>query len=168
MSTSAQPCSKGDEADPAARGMPPPGPGAAPPAGPALGATLHALGAELQAALHNRIDLLALETRQAGIATTQIVLLATLAALLLAAAWSTMMAGVYMACLAAMMPWPAALAVVLVINLAAAWAAWIKANTLTAHLTFPATRRMLRAGFGGGQVAAPGSTPSTSTARANS
>lgn len=113
-------------------------------AGPQLGQVLAALKLEILSAFHDRIQLLTLETRQIGIRITQMVLLATLAALFICTAWVALMVALYMAGVSYGWHWATALAVVLAMNLLGAFMAWWTAHRLSAALTFPATRRMIR------------------------
>ncbi len=99
---------------------------------------------ELHATIHARLHLISLELRQAGIAATQIVLLAALAALFVSTAWTACMAGLYMACRDAGMHWSLALGLVALLNALGAFMLWTKAHALTLHFTMPATLRMLK------------------------
>lgn len=109
----------------------------------ALSDVARSILAELRLSLQGRVHLVSLEVRQASIAATEIVLLATLAALMVCAAWGTVLVGVYMGAVAAGIPWAGALLLVFLANLLAAGAIWLKATSLTVHFTFPATMRML-------------------------
>ena len=111
---------------------------------PRIGETLSALREELMHALHERLHLIALECKQVSLNATQMVLLATVAGVMLASAWATVLVGVYMACTSHGMPWGVALLVVLLVNLAGAGAAWLRAHALSDAFTFPATLRMVK------------------------
>ena len=100
--------------------------------------------AEWGLAVHDRVRLLLLEVRQAGVNATQMVLLATMAALMLCGAWVTLMVGVYMGCTQYGLHWALALALVLVLHVALALLAWFKAMALSTALTLPSSQRMFR------------------------
>lgn len=99
---------------------------------------------ELIQAVHDRVQLFTLELRQVGLRVTQMVLLATLAALFVCSAWTVLLIGIYMACVNHGMYWAVAIAVILVLNLVGAAAVWWMAHSLSSALTFPATRWMIR------------------------
>ena len=111
---------------------------------PGLSGALQALRGEVMNALHERLHLVTLEFKQVGLSAAEMVLLATVAALMLAGAWATILTAVYLACRAHGMPWGVALLVLLVLNLAGACLAWLKAHALSEDFTLPATRRMLK------------------------
>ncbi|MGE5450756.1 MAG: phage holin family protein [Acidobacteriota bacterium] len=115
------------------------------PVAPALSQVLRALRDEAVLAIHDRVHLVTLEVRQVGIRATQMVLLATLAALFLCSAWATVLVAIYMACIEMGMRWWGAMLMIVVLNLAAAGGAWYSAHGLSSAFTFPATRRMIRA-----------------------
>lgn len=108
-----------------------------------FGELAHALRAEVMTGVHTRLHLVALECRQATLHFTQMVMLATLAALMLCGAWATVLIGLYMTCVAYGLPWAAALAILLALNVAGALLVWLWAHSLSAAMSFPATRRML-------------------------
>lgn len=111
---------------------------------PGFGETLHALREELMTGVHERVHLVALEFKQVGLNAAQMVVLATVAGLMLAGAWATVLVAVYMACTAQGMPWGVALLIVLAINVAGAGLAWLRAHSLSDAFTFPASQRMLK------------------------
>jgi hypothetical protein len=110
---------------------------------PSLPAALLDVWQELRAAVGGRALLLSLEARRAGVALSEMVMLAVLAALLLCAAWIALMAGVFMTGLAFGLRWPGALALVIVLDLGAAAFAWGHVRRLSEHLSFPATREAM-------------------------
>ena len=99
---------------------------------------------ELRVALQDRALLLSLELRQAGLAVTQMVMLAVMVALLLASAWFALMVGMFMAGASFGLHWSLALALVFGVNAVAAAALWWKVRALTETLMLPATVRTLR------------------------
>lgn len=111
---------------------------------PRIGETLSALRDELMHALHERLHLIALECRQVSMNATQMVLLATVAGLMLASAWATVLTGIYMACTSHGMHWGVALLIVFLVNLAGAGVAWLRAHALSDAFSFPATLRMVK------------------------
>jgi hypothetical protein len=111
---------------------------------PGLVDTLAALREEMMLAFNERLHLVALECKQVSLNATQMVLLATVAGLMLAGAWATVLIGVYMACTAYGLHWGLALLLVIVLNVAGAGLAWIRAHSLSAAFTFPATLRMIK------------------------
>jgi uncharacterized membrane protein YqjE len=111
---------------------------------PGLADTVNALREELMNAVHERVHLVALELKQVSLNATQMVLLATVAGLMLAGAWATVLVAVYMACIGWGMPWGVALLVVLVLNIVGAGLAWLRAHALSDAFTFPASVRMLK------------------------
>ena len=104
-----------------------------------------ALLQELPGLVSDRVRLLALELRRAGIALAQIIALAVASAILLITAWLAMWAGVAAAGIAAGIPWGWVFLLVLAINLGAAFLALKRARTLLALLGLPATVRRLTA-----------------------
>ena len=99
---------------------------------------------ELRVALQDRALLLSLELRQAGLAVTQMVMLAVVVALLLASAWFALMVGVFMAGAGFGLHWSLALSLVFGVNAVAAAALWWKVRALTETLMLPATLRTIR------------------------
>lgn len=128
-----------------AAALPPGSPADAQPEPPAgFGETLGALREEMMHALHERLHLIALEFKQVSLNATQMVLLATVAGLMLAGAWATVLVGIYMACTHNGMPWGVALLLVLILNVVGAGLAWVRAHSLSDAFTFPASLRMLK------------------------
>lgn len=110
---------------------------------PSLLRSAQALLRELPGLLGDRIKLLALELRRAGVALAQILALAVAAALLLITAWLAIWIGLAAAVIQAGLPWGWALLLVLVLNLGAAFLALQRARSLLALLGVPATVRRL-------------------------
>jgi len=110
---------------------------------PSLAAALLGVWQELRAAVGSRALLFSLEARRAGVALSEMVMLAVLAALLLCAAWMALMAAVFMTGLAFGMRWPGALALVIALDVGAAVLAWSQVRRLSEHLSFPATREAM-------------------------
>ena len=123
-----------------------PGPDDPAPAAPAVGLldSLVELLRELPGLVSDRVELLSLELRRAGLALAQIVALVVVAAVLVATAWLALWVGVTaMLVLTLGLHWAAALLLVLLLNLGAAALALYRARGLTSRLTLPATRRHL-------------------------
>jgi len=116
-----------------------------------------ALLGELRVALQDRALLLSLELRQAGLAVTQMVMLAVMVALLLASAWFALMAGLFMAGTNLGLHWSLALGLVFMVNAGAAAGLWWKVRALTETLMLPATVRTIRSARSAPQVEAKGS-----------
>lgn len=114
------------------------------PSVPPFQALVQTLLAEWGLALHDRMRLLMLEVRQAGINAAQMVLLATVTALMLCGAWVTLMVGIYMGSTQAGLHWALALLLVLALHLMLASLAWLKAMALSTALTLPASLRVLK------------------------
>ena len=128
--------------------------GAAPPAD-MLG-TLQGLLRELPGLVSDRVELLSLELQRAGQVLAQIVALIVAAAILGVTAWLALWSGVVLALIAAGLHWAAASSIVLLINLAACWAAVARVRRLAPLLRLPATRRHLTLGP---SAPAPGTGP---------
>lgn len=111
---------------------------------PGLGDTLTALREEVADAVHERLHLVALEFKQVSLNATQMVLLGTMAGLMLAGAWASVLVAIYMACTSHGVPWGVALLLVLVLNVAGAIVAWLRAQALSEAFTFPASMRMIK------------------------
>jgi uncharacterized membrane protein YqjE len=99
--------------------------------------------ADLPGLLSDRVHLLALELRRASRALGQMVALGLLAAILVATAWFTLWAGLVAGFIALGLFWPWAVAIVLVVNLAAAGWAVMRVKALAPLLALPATLRRL-------------------------
>lgn len=116
--------------------------------------TLQGLLRELPGLVSDRVELLSLELQRAGQVLAQIVALIVAAAILGVTAWLALWSGVVWALIAAGLHWAAASSIVLLINLAACWAAVARVRTLAPLLRLPATRRHLTVG-----PAVPGPAP---------
>ncbi|MDE2147172.1 MAG: phage holin family protein [Burkholderiales bacterium] len=123
-----------------------PAPDAAPPQPPPPGwlAALQDLARELPGLVTDRLDLLGLELRRAGLALAQIAALVVAAAVLGVTAWLALWAGIAGALVRAGLPWAGALLLVLLLNLAASAALLLRVRGLLPQLGLPATRRHLR------------------------
>jgi hypothetical protein len=123
----------------------PPAPGASPEGDEALPLLklAAALARDLPGVVTDRIRLLSLEVRRAGLALAQMVALGLVAGILCATAWIALWVGVAVALIQAGLAWPWICALVVVVNLgAAAWAA-SRARALAPLLALPATLRRL-------------------------
>ncbi|MDE2079908.1 MAG: phage holin family protein [Burkholderiales bacterium] len=118
-----------------------PAPEAAPQ--PSWLAALHDLARELPGLVSDRIELLSLELRRAGLALAQIVALVVAGAILGLTAWLALWGCIVGALVAAGLPWTGALLAVLLVNLAACAALLLRVRTLLPLLGLPATRRHL-------------------------
>ena len=105
--------------------------------------TLQDLLAALPGLVSDRLELLALELHRAGRGIVQIVVLVLTAAVLGASAWLALCVGIALALVALNLPWPAAMLVVLLVNLLLGWAALARVRYLLANLGLPVTRRHL-------------------------
>jgi len=112
-------------------------------AGPPLLSTLQKVWQELPGLISDRVELLSLELRRAGITLAQVVVLVLAAAILAVTAWLVMWGGIVVALVAAGMHTALALLVAVVINLGAAAWAFMRARHLLPRLSLPATQRHL-------------------------
>jgi hypothetical protein len=110
---------------------------------PSLLHAAQALLGELPGLLSDRVKLLSLELRRAGIALAQLVGIAVAAAILLITAWLALWVGIAGALMTLGLDWGWALLVVIAINVGAAFAAVQYARRLLGLLTLPATVRRL-------------------------
>jgi hypothetical protein len=117
---------------------------AGPPAAAGLLDSLLSIARELPGLLSDRVELLALELRRAGVALAQIVALIVAAAILGVTAWFALWSAVVLL-LVLNFEWHWALALLLVgvLNLAAIWFALVRARALAPLLSLPATQRHL-------------------------
>jgi hypothetical protein len=112
---------------------------------------------ELPGLLSERVELLALELRRAGMALARIVAFVVAAAILGVTAWLGLWAVVVGLMVGAGLHWAAALGLAILVNAAVAVFAVLQVRGLARLLALPATRRHLTV-----QAApAPASTPST-------
>lgn len=130
----------------AAAGGPPPPP--SPPAPPLL-QTLQSLWRELPGLVSDRIELLSLELRRAGLAVMQIVALVIAIGILGVTAWLVLWAAIVLLLTNAGLPLPVAMLAVMAVNIGAAWWAVAQVRRLVGRLTLPATRRHLVPPVGG-------------------
>ncbi|HRO60784.1 MAG TPA: phage holin family protein [Burkholderiaceae bacterium] len=111
-----------------------------------LGAILHTLQAlleELPGLVSDRVRLLALELRLAGKSLGTMLVMALAALVFGGTAWVALWVGVVAALVAADLHWAWAVGLVLLVNLAAAAFAVIRALRLVGRLALPATVRHL-------------------------
>jgi hypothetical protein len=98
---------------------------------------------ELPGLFSDRVELLWLELHRAGLVLAQIAALVVAAAILGVTAWLVLWSAVVALLTMAGVHWLLALAIVLVINLVAAWLAVARVRRLLPSLKLPATRRHL-------------------------
>lgn len=107
---------------------------------------LHALGLLLDnvpGLVSDRVHLLALELKRAGVALGQMVALFVLAAICALTAWFALWSAVAAGLVAAGLDWGWAAVLVVVVNLLLAWLALRRASSMTPLLKLPATMRSL-------------------------
>jgi hypothetical protein len=104
---------------------------------------LRGLVADLPGLVSDRVHLLALELRRAGMALGEIVVLGMAAALLGLTAWAGLWIGLVAGAIELGMPWGWAWALMLVLNLGAAYLAVRRLLGLLRFLRLPATMRRL-------------------------
>jgi hypothetical protein len=105
--------------------------------------TLEALLRDLPGLVTDRVELLALEVERAAQALAQIAVLVVVVAILGVTLWFALWGGIVAALLASGLGWAAALLLVFIANLAAAWLAVARVRGLLHRLGLPATRRHL-------------------------
>lgn len=98
---------------------------------------------DLPGLIGDRVELLALELRRAGLTLAQMIALAAVAALLGLTAWFALWGLVIGGLLALGMPWLGALLLVLLVNAGGAVWALLQARRIAPLLGLPATRRHL-------------------------
>jgi uncharacterized membrane protein YqjE len=130
----------------------------APPRRPSLLAAASAWVGDLPGLIGDRVELLALELRRAGLTLTQMVALGAIATLLGLTAWFALWGLIIGGLLALGMPWFGALLVVLVVNIAGAAWALLHARQIAPLLGLPATRRHLSFKSAPAPAATPSST----------
>lgn len=108
--------------------------------------TLQALWHELPGLINDRIELLSLELRRAGVAMAQMVVLAIGAAILAAVGWLLLWAVIVLLLVNAGVAPTLALLVALLVHAAAAWWAVARVRRLLPSLQLAATRRHLHIG----------------------
>lgn len=104
---------------------------------------LQSLIRELPGLVSDRVDLLSLELKRAGVALAQIVVLVVAGAILGITAWLVMWGVIVVALVALGLPLALTLVLVLLTNLGAAAWALLKVRKLVPSLGLPATRRHL-------------------------
>lgn len=123
-------------------------------------ASLAALARELPGLLGERLELLTLELQRARLALVQMLALIVAAALLGVTAWLALWGVIAGLLIELGWHWAAALAAIMLLNVAAAWIALARVRALAPQLGLPATRRHL--GFfsaSARSAAAPTATP---------
>jgi len=123
----------------------PAAPDAPAPVQPGVLASAQALIGDLRVAFQERLQLLSLELRQAGLALSQMIMFAVMVALLIVSAWLALMVGLFMGSTAIGLHWSLAIGVVFAVNAGGAVALWLKVRRLTMQLMLPATVRTIRA-----------------------
>lgn len=113
------------------------------PAPPSLPSLLRDIAGELPGLLSDRVLLLSLELRRAGVALAQIVALVVGVAVLIVTAWIAVWVGAAAALLASGLALGWVVAIVILLNLGAAWLAVRRVQQLVPMLTLPATVRRL-------------------------
>lgn len=117
---------------------------AAAPQGQTLLGAVKGLWSELPGIVSDRVELLSLELRRAGLALLQIVALVLAAAILGVTAWMLLSVGVAVMLVTGFgLPWWVALLIVLAANVLSAWWAIGRVKALLPLLQLPATKRRL-------------------------
>jgi hypothetical protein len=98
---------------------------------------------DLPGLVSDRVHLLALELKRSGLALAQMVGLVVAAGVLLCTAWLALWVGIGIALVEAGLAWGWTLALILLLNLGAAWLAVRRALALARFLALPATLRRL-------------------------
>jgi hypothetical protein len=106
-------------------------------------AVLKDLWREVPGLFSDRVELLSLELHRAGLALMQIAALVVAAAILGVTAWLVLWGAVAALLTLAGLHWLLSLAIVLALNLVAAWLAVARVRRLLPSLKLPATRRHL-------------------------
>lgn len=117
---------------------------------------LQALLDELPGLLNDRIDLLSLELRSAGLSLALMLLWMAAAAILGVTAWLGIWGAIGAALILYGWPWPAVVASIVILNMLAAVIAVSRARALAPRLGLPLTRRHLH--FGSARNAGPRAT----------
>lgn len=111
-----------------------------------LSASLALLWRDLRGLVGDRVELLSLELHRAGLALAQLLLWVLVATILASTAWLALCGAVAMWMLEQGLHWSAVLALLMVLNIGAAWFALNRARSMAPRLALPATRRHLRFG----------------------
>jgi len=107
---------------------------------------LRALLDELPGLFNDRVDLLSLELRSAGLSLALMLLWMAAAAILAVTAWLGIWGAIGAALILHGWPWPGVIAGIVILNLVAAIVAVLRARSLAPRLGLPLTRRHLRFG----------------------
>jgi hypothetical protein len=113
---------------------------------------------ELAAVARERLRLLALEGQQFALAAGQMLTLGVVTAVFVLTAWFVLVAGILAGVVQLGVPWVAALAGGVVLNLAAALLAWLAMRRLLALMMFSGTLRRMRIHHEPPTAAAPAGT----------
>jgi hypothetical protein len=108
------------------------------------GALVRGILEEVAAVARERFHLLALEGQQFALAAGQLLTLGVIAAVFVLTAWFVLVAGILTGIVQLGVPWVAALAAGVVLNLGAALLAWLAMRRLLGLMMFPATLRRMR------------------------
>ncbi len=104
---------------------------------------IQAVWHELPGLVGDRVELLSLELQRAGLALIQIVVLVVACGILSVTAWLVLWGGVIAGLVALGLHLAAALLLVLVVNVGAAWWAMARVRGMLVLLSLPGTRRHL-------------------------
>jgi len=99
---------------------------------------------EVAAVARERLRLLALEGQQFVLAAGQLLTLGVIAAVFVLTAWFVLVGGILAGMVQLGMPWIAAIAAGVVVNLAAAFLVWLAMRRLLSLMMFPATIRRMQ------------------------
>jgi len=108
-----------------------------------MGQGLKEIWRELPGLLTDRVDLLALEIKRAGAALVKLAMLVVAATVLIVTVWLLAWATAITAMVGAGLPVAVALALMLAVNAAALWWAWLRAQALLKRVNLSATFRHL-------------------------
>jgi hypothetical protein len=108
-----------------------------------MGQGMKELWRELPGLVTDRVDLLALELQRAGVAMVKLAILVVAATVLSVTVWLLAWATAITAMVDAGLPVVLALALMLVVNAAAVWWAWVQAQALLKRVNLSATFRHL-------------------------
>jgi hypothetical protein len=101
---------------------------------------------EIPGLLSDRVELLTLELKRAGLALARVVMLVVATVVFAVTAWLLLWGCIVAALVQVGLPFPAVLFAALVFNLLATWLAVARARALLPRLSLPATRRHLMLG----------------------
>lgn len=133
-----------ETATPAAGDQPPAGPGDAGPA--SMLRMVQDIWRDIPGLLSDRVELLTLELKRAGMALVRLVMLVVAIAVFSVTAWLLLWGGIVAALVQAGLPLAAVLFAALAVNLLGLWLAVSRARFLLPRLSLPASRRHLMIG----------------------